>query len=84
LVAGLGLAFHRHLDQRLAINRELERLAHPGILAERVLLRQVALGDVDGDALVAQLDDLGDAEAAVAPQLRHVGGREALDEVELA
>ena len=68
----------------VAVERQLERLAHARIRAERVLLRQVALADVDRDALVADLGDLRDLEAAVDLQRRHVGRRHALDEVELA
>ena len=83
LVARLRLAFHDHLDDGVAVERELERLAHARVLAERVLLRHVALADVDGDALVADLDDLGHLEAAVVLDAGDVGGGNALDEVEL-
>src|SRR6185503_10479893 len=76
-------ALHRDLDDRVTIERKLERLAHARVLAERILLRQVALADVDRDALVADLDDLRDLEAAVATQARDVRRADALDEIEL-
>jgi hypothetical protein len=66
LVAGHALALHRDLDDRVAIERKLERFAHASVLAERILLREVALADVDRDALVADLDDLRNLEAVVA------------------
>jgi len=59
-------------------------LAHARIAPDRVLLGEIALADVDVDALVAELDDLRDLEAAVALQGGNVGGRHALDEIELA
>src|SRR5712664_1718981 len=68
LVTGDGLAVHRDFYQRIAVERELEGLAHACVPAERILLREVALADIDGDALVADLDDAVDLEAAVAPQ----------------
>jgi hypothetical protein len=57
---------------------------HARILAERVLLREIALADVDRDALVADLRDLRDLEARVALEAGNVGRRGPLDEVELA
>src|SRR5207253_10129462 len=83
LVAGDRLAVHRDLDQRIAIERELERLAHPRVAAERSALRTLAVADIDGDALVADLDDAVDLEAPVALEAGDVGTRQALDEVEL-
>ena len=83
MVAGDRLAVHRDLDQRIAIERELERLAHPRVAAERSALRTLAVADIDGDALVADLDDAVDLEAPVALEAGDVGTRQALDEVEL-
>ena len=68
----------------VAIERQFECLANPGVLAQRILLRHIALADVDGDALVADLGDRGDLESAVRLDRRDVGGRHALDEVELS
>jgi hypothetical protein len=43
LVADRRLVVHHDLDDAGAVERELERLAHLGVLAERVLLRLLAL-----------------------------------------
>src|SRR6185437_1126178 len=67
----------------IAIERELERLAYARVAAERIFLRKLALADIDRDALVADFGDLRQPEACVSFQLRHVGGCQALDEIEL-
>ena len=84
LVANLGLVVHHHLGQALAVQRQLKRLAHARIAPERVLLRLVALADVDGDALVADLGDARHLELLLDLQLLHVGRGDAFDEIELA
>src|SRR4030095_3681097 len=81
---GLRLAFHHDLHDAVAVERELERLAHARFLAERILLREIALADVDRDALVADLGDRRNLEARVALEGRNVRSCHALDEVELA
>src|SRR4029077_4768441 len=75
---------HRHLDERRAVERQLESLAHARVAARRAALAGRALADVEVDALVTDLDDARDLEAVVALQVGHVGSGEALDEVELA
>src|SRR5205823_4363952 len=84
LVADGGLAVHRNLYDAIAIERQLESLTHPWILAQRILLRELAFAYVDRDPLIADLGDLRDLEPAVGFERRHVRRRHALDEVELA
>src|SRR5206468_2093777 len=83
LIADFCLAVHRHLDDAVAIERELERLAHARIAAECGLLRKLAFADVDRDALITDLRDLRDLETRIGFELRYIGGRESLDEIEL-
>ena len=83
LIADGGLAVHRDLHDAVAVERELEGLAHARVLAERVLLRELAFAHVDGDSVIADFGDLGDLEPAVGIERRDVGGGHALDHVEL-
>ena len=84
LVAHRGLVVHHHLRQALPVERQLEGFAHAGVTAQRVGLGLVALADVDGDALVADLGDARHLVLLVRHQLLDVGRGHALDEVELA
>jgi hypothetical protein len=60
---GDGFVVHHDLHEAGTVQRELEGLAHARVAAQRVLLGLVALADVDGDALVA---DLGDAREVLS------------------
>src|SRR6266851_2886311 len=63
LIADVGLAIHCDLRDTVAIERKLESFAHPGVLAERIFLREIAFADIDSDALVADFGDPRDLEA---------------------
>src|SRR5437763_1644286 len=53
-----GFAIHRDLHDTFAIQGQLESLTHTRVLAQRILLREIALAYIDRDALVADLGDL--------------------------
>jgi hypothetical protein len=63
LIARRELAVEHHLVERIAVDGELERLAHLGVLPERVL-RLIGVGEIDGEARV------GEARADSELQLR--------------
>ena len=67
---------------RLAVDREIERLPHLGRLAERALGLVVA--DVDGHALIAELDRGRQLELRIGAHVLDVGREHALDQVESA
>src|SRR5713101_3535095 len=81
LVPGNVLAVEDGLDDRLAVDRQVQRLAHSEV-RERLALRAVRY--VERDLLVAQLGDAGDPEPAVRAELRQVARRDALDHLEVA
>jgi hypothetical protein len=60
----LVLAVEHDLVERFAVDRQLERLAHPRILPQR-RLRALAIGNVDGDPQIAEPVDCGELETRV-------------------
>ena len=94
LVHRLAEAFHRDLGERLAVDREIDRLAHARVEIGVLRQRRAVLGaDLAGRRLLAHVHfevehvdgvDLGDRDLRIALERRHVGGRHARDQVELS
>ena len=83
LVAGKELAVEHDLVERFAVDRQIERLAHPRVLAEGIVgCRPV--GDIDGHSLVAELGNDGEFEIVVGPDGGDVGRQSALDQIEIS
>ena len=84
--------FHGDLGERRAVDPEVDRLAHAWI-AERVGGQRGSIAGVDLRRLVAEIEfqvedvdgrDLHHLQRVIALQGRHVGGRRAGDDVDLA
>ena len=69
LVARQHLAVEYDVRQRLAVDGGLQRLAHARILAEWAVLAGIAVGQIEREALVADLDLGGELELGIGPDL---------------
>ena len=83
LVARHELAIERHLVDRVAIERQLEGLAHPRVLGQRCAGGRPVI-EIDADAEIAELDrghelDLGDRADGL-----DVGGQRPFDQLQRA
>ena len=81
---GRHLAVEDDVGKRLAVDGGFERLAHARVLAERAVLSGLAVGEIEGKALVADLDLGGELELGIGLDLLEVGRQRALDQVEAA
>ena len=68
----------------MAVQRQLKGFAHPRVAPQRVLLRFVALANVDGDALVTDLGDAGHLELLLDFEFFYIRRSDPFDEIELA
>src|SRR6516165_4326141 len=83
LVSRLVLAIEHDLVQSRTVDRQLERLTHPRILAQW-RFRALAIGHIDGNPVVAEAGDRGELEARVLAHRAEIGGGGALDHIEPA
>src|SRR5215468_8812703 len=83
LVAGDELAVEHYLVQRLAVDAELQRLAHPRLLAQRIV-GLGAVAEIEHDAEEAQRHRLAELELGRLAHRLDVGRQHALHDVEAA
>ena len=83
MVSRLELAAEHNLVQRIAIDRQLERLAHTSILTQW-LLSALAVGQIECHSIVAESDDRSELQAGVLPDDVEIVGSDALDHIKAA
>ena len=83
LIARRELAVEHDLVERVAVDGELERLAHLGVLAERIL-RLIGVGEIDGEPGVGEARTRRELQPGVAAHGRDVGREQPLHQIERA
>ncbi len=83
MVAGLEKTVEHHFVQGGAVDRQFEGLAHPRVLAERVL-RTGAVVEIDRQALVSKPGYGRQLQPRILAHRLHIGCRQPLDHVEPA
>ena len=81
LIAGHELAVEHNIIDRLAIDRQRQRLADALVSED---FRGVPLADIDGHALIAELKGRADLEPRVGANILDVGGQRPFEHIELA
>ena len=83
LVAGNKFAVEDHIGQRLAVDREIKRLPHFGIGAERIF-PALAEPDIDVQALVSGLECGCEFQPGIGPHLADIGRQQPLEQIDTA